>query len=47
MKKGKTMRKTIVVAMSAPSVQHFRFKEWDRAERLACVTNALDLWALY
>ncbi|MBQ6137757.1 MAG: family 16 glycosylhydrolase, partial [Kiritimatiellae bacterium] len=32
---------------AAPSVPHFRFKEWDRAERLACVTNALDLWALY
>ena len=31
----------------APEVPHFRFKEWDRAERLACVTNALDLWALY
>lgn len=35
------------VAPAAPSVPDFKFKGWDGADRLACVTNDVQAWALY
>ena len=36
-----------VAAPEAPAEAGFTFREWDHADRLACVTNNVTCWALY